>query len=150
MSKKYIRSKQWRQKISESLKGRRLSKQSREKISAAMLGNTPWNKGKKGLQKNKYKGKERPQYKGAKNPNWKGGRRIDKRGYILVGVADHPQASYDGYVREHRLVMEKSIGRFLLKSEVVHHINGKKDDNRIENLLLLSSQSEHAKIHKQL
>lgn len=80
------------------------------------------------------------------HPRWKGGRRID-RGYAYVYAPDHPNRTKAGYVLEHRLVMEKKLGRFLLRKEVVHHKNGVKLDNRIRNLELLGSNSEHAKIH---
>jgi hypothetical protein len=62
----------------------------------------------------------------------------DKDGYILVRVKEHPYANQYGYVREHRLVMENKIGRFLKKTEIVDHINGVTNDNRIENLRICS------------
>ena len=70
-------------------------------------------------------------------------------GYILVYAPNHPAADRTGYVLEHRAILETHIGRTLLSSEIVHHINGKKDDNRIENLKIVSRE-EHAKIHKNL
>lgn len=68
--------------------------------------------------------------------HWKGGR-VKLRGYILIYKPDHPNAINKRYVFEHRLVIEKKIGRYLERWEIVHHINGIKDDNRLENLELL-------------
>lgn len=73
-------------------------------------------------------------------------RRIDDRGYIERWVPEHPYAR-DGWVLEHRLVMEDFLDRILEPDEVVHHVNEKKDDNRIENLWLCSS-AEHSRIHR--
>jgi len=70
--------------------------------------------------------------------NWRGGRRVAGKGYICVLKPDHPNASTLGYVMEHRLVMEKKLGRYLGKGEVVHHINGKKDDNNPTNLEVMT------------
>ena len=77
------------------------------------------------------------------NPSWKGGRYVDRDGYVCIHFPSHPNARGKGYVREHRLVMERSIGRYLTAKEVVHHRNGKKDDNRIENLRLFGQNADH-------
>lgn len=82
---------------------------------------------------------------GTKNGHWKGGRVVDKNGYILIHKPDHPHARTSGYVLEHRLAMEEHIGRYLQRNEVVHHKNKVKDDNRIENLELFSSNADHLK-----
>ncbi|MGA9772364.1 MAG: HNH endonuclease signature motif containing protein [Blastocatellia bacterium] len=88
----------------------------------------------------------RVQPKGAQHPKWKGGRWQHKSGYIYIYAPDHPAANVDGYVLEHRLVMEKKIGRHLTAAEVVHHLNENKDDNRIENLELMTKGS-HMALH---
>jgi hypothetical protein len=81
--------------------------------------------------------------KGEKCHFWKGGRHIDKHGYVLVYKPHHPFCNNNKCVREHRLVMEKHIGRYLKPQEVVHHKNGIKGDNRIDNLQLFSSNGLH-------
>lgn len=69
--------------------------------------------------------------------------RKHSEGYIYRLAKNHPNADKEGYVLEHRLIMEGLIGRLLSRQEIVHHLNGIKDDNRVENLELLSSQSAH-------
>jgi DNA-binding MarR family transcriptional regulator len=69
----------------------------------------------------------------------KGGRIVDRSGYILLRVGDR-------YVKEHRLVVEKHLGRPLRDDEHIHHINRNRSDNRIENLRVLSP-SEHTLLH---
>lgn len=80
---------------------------------------------------------------GERNPSWNGGRKIDKNGYVQLYCPNHPYRDKHNCVREHRLVMEQKLGRYLLPDEVVDHINGVKDDNRPENLRLFSSNAEH-------
>ena len=68
-------------------------------------------------------------------PNWKGGR-ISSRGYVQLKMPNHPNADSRGYVYEHRYIMAKVIGRPIRVEEIVHHVNGDIEDNRIENLEL--------------
>ena len=72
-------------------------------------------------------------------PNhWKGGVNKHASGYLKQLAKGHPRADKNGYVMQHRLVMESHLGRLLGPHEHVHHKNGVRDDNRIENLELWS------------
>lgn len=77
--------------------------------------------------------------RGRRHPQWKGGRTTHK-GYTHVLVDDEhvaaPMRNQAGYVPEHRLVMAEALARPLRRWEQVHHINGVKTDNRLENLEL--------------
>ena len=85
---------------------------------------------------------------GSLNPNWRGGRRY-VGGYVLVHRPEHPFSDEDGYVFEHRIVLEGLLGRYLLPGEVSHHINGIKDDNREENLVVYANHSLHIRQHSE-
>jgi hypothetical protein len=62
-----------------------------------------------------------------------------KSGYVYVGNR-----------REHQIAMEEELGRSLYKGEIVHHIDGDKGKNTIENLVLCESIQHHNRIHGQL
>lgn len=84
---------------------------------------------------------------GEKAYHWKGGIKNHDEGYIEIYSPQHPARTKCGYVFEHRLVMEKELGRFLKQDERVHHINKNKKDNRIGNLELFCIEAEHQKRH---
>lgn len=68
------------------------------------------------------------------------------RGYMLAYVPMHPHAHSDGYVMLHTVLVERKIGRYLYESEVVHHLNHVRDDNRLENLVLMDKK-QHMSMH---
>jgi HNH endonuclease len=83
--------------------------------------------------------KARPEH----NYFWSGGRTQDEDGYWLVKVWDHPHATATGYVREHRLVMERELGRYLEPGEVVHHRDGNHENNDPTNLEVFACNADH-------
>lgn len=93
---------------------------------------------------------------------WKGGR-FQTRGYWMIALSAIPPedrwlaepmiSSGRVYLAEHRLVMARALGRPLTKSEVVHHINGVKSDNRLDNLEIHGARTHkmtHAEMYREL
>lgn len=74
--------------------------------------------------------------KAEKHYSWNGGRRINSKGYVEIWIPPEKRRKKRIYELEHRIVMEKFLGRYLLSNENIHHKNGVKDDNRIVNLEL--------------
>ena len=101
--------------------GKKASKETREKMS----------KNRKGKTKNTLK-------------------IIKSGGYIKFYKPKHPMSDNGGYVPEHRFLMSEHLNRMLTKKEVVHHKNYIKDDNRIENLMLMGSKGKHTSFHNNL
>jgi len=79
---------------------------------------------------------------GDRHPEWRGGRRLVS-GYWYIYRPDHPHATKQRTVAEHRLVMEEKLGRYLNPKEVVHHLDGNSQNNHIGNLVLFASNGEH-------
>jgi hypothetical protein len=108
-----------------------------------------WNKGKTGIYSKqtiarmRQAGLKRPP---EKHPRWKGGVRYH-RGYRFIFSPEHPNKTANNCVAEQRLVVEKHLGRFLNRKEIVHHINHIKSDNRLENLILFSDNHCHMLFH---
>lgn len=83
---------------------------------------------------------------GDKSKSWKGGKKATKSGYIQISKRGYPGTDKNGYILEHRYVMEQHLGRQLKKNEIIHHKNGNKIDNRIENLEIMDI-TKHTILH---
>lgn len=82
---------------------------------------------------------------GDQHTGWKGGVKYLK-GYRYVHTHTHPNRTHDNYIAEHRLVMEKKLGRYLERKEVVHHIDGNPLNNEPDNLIVFGSNADHLKV----
>ncbi len=87
-----------------------------------------------------WKGRKRPEMWGSKHPSYKGGY-TNKDGYRVICFEG------DKEIREHRFIVENNLGRSLKEEEIIHHKNGDKTDNRIENLEI-TNRKEHINIHR--
>ena len=116
-----------------------LSKKAREQISNA-------NKGKKHPKGYKLTNKTKEKIRMKCLKKGIGHKKTRADGYVAIYFPDHPKSNSEGYIMEHVLVMECNIGRWLKDDEVVHHKNHKRNDNRIENLQLMTFR-EHARLH---
>lgn len=96
---------------------------------------------KKGLQKAFPEGR-----RGARGANWQGGRYVIRSGYVRVNAPEGHPGAKSGSIFEHRLVMEQKLGRYLERHEIVHHIDGDKQNNHPDNLEL-KTNGEHIREH---
>ena len=119
---------------------KRRSPERREKIRQSQLGHKMSEKTREALRRGREK------QKGSGHWHWRGGRWLDKRGYVRIYVGDHPD-SHKNYRLEHAVVMEKFLGRKLKPKEGIHHKNGIKTDNRLENLMLVVNETHWGKVY---
>jgi len=110
-----------------SCKAKVLSEETREKYRQA---------GKKGGGR-KWSEESKAKIRGENSCHWKGGRYVSVRGYVEVAISPddlYSPMSFHGRIKEHRLIVARSLGRCLSGWEIVHHKNGNRQDNRLENL----------------
>lgn len=116
------------------------------KISETGKGRVPFSKG---LTKHDHPAimKISEKCSGENSPSWKGGVHNTYAGYRMISDPNHPHANRDGYIHEHRAVMEFILGRLLTRKEVVHHRDCNRRNNVSDNLFLFPSVSAHTSFH---
>ena len=129
-------------KFVASMTGRQLSEQTRLRIAASHRAAGIRPPADAALSANL----RRPS--GPESLAWKGGTSW-VNGYKVVFRPDHPRSHANGYVYEHILIAEETLGRPLSEMEVVHHDDRDKRNNSPENLIVMASQSEHLKLHRE-
>jgi len=83
---------------------------------------------------------------GRNNPHWKGGIIQNPYGYVYIKKPEHPRATKYGYVKRSYLVAEETLGRYLYANEITHHKNGIRNDDRPENIKVIT-RGEHTSFH---
>lgn len=81
-----------------------------------------------------------------RHTNWKGGKKMVGR-YWYIYTSTHPNRTTQNYIAEHRLVAEQKLGRFLTRTEVVHHLDGNPINNHPDNLVVFQSNAAHLAQH---
>jgi len=143
----YERTEEEKERLRPLRVGHKDTEEARKNYSRARMGNKNrlgiphTEEDKKKISVGVLKAREKPEVvqrqlertpKMEENPAWNGGKFISKDGYIMIRINGK-------YRAEHRLIAEKALGRPLKRSEHVHHVNGKKDDNRNCNLLICTN-----------
>ena len=123
-----------------------ITDESRKKMSEKLKGRVSHFKGKHMTEETKMKLRNAKLGVYVKSSEFGGHKKKRCDGYIAIYCPNHKKANKEGYVMEHDLIMESHIGRSLTGDEVVHHKNKIRDDNRIENLQLMT-KSDHARLH---
>jgi hypothetical protein len=85
-----------------------------------------------------------------RNPKWRGGSWINKQGYVLLFMPEHPRSDKSGQLRQHVLVCEKAFGRPLPDGAVIHHVDENGSNNQNSNLVICQDNTYHTLIHLRL
>ncbi len=137
--KRRIRTPEWYAKVRAILIKRNKSKSHIAKVKKALIGHGFTEETLKKMRDN------HADISGKNNPRWNGGSYIHK--YRFIYSPEHKLCNLKGYVREHLFVLYEKLGDKINKSNVIHHINGKKTDNRINNLMVMKDHGAHRRIH---